>query len=61
MVMGAFLVAISPQTPRQNDFTLQQHGLPFPILWTRAPRWLNSSALRTACLPSIAAPTRGFW
>ncbi len=30
--MGAFLVAISPQTPRQNDFTLQQHGLPFPIL-----------------------------
>jgi hypothetical protein len=28
MVMGAFLVAISPQTPRQNDFTLQQHGLP---------------------------------
>ena len=22
--MGAFLVAISPQTPRQNDFTLQQ-------------------------------------
>jgi len=29
---GAFLVAISPQTPRQNDFTLQQHGLPFPIL-----------------------------
>jgi peroxiredoxin len=30
--MGAFLVAISPQTPRQNDFTLQQHGLQFPIL-----------------------------
>jgi peroxiredoxin len=29
---GAFLVAISPQTRRQNDFTLQQHGLPFPIL-----------------------------
>jgi peroxiredoxin len=30
--MGAFLVAISPQTPRHNDFTLQQHNLPFPIL-----------------------------
>ena len=30
--MGAFLVAISPQTPRQNDFTLQQLHLPFPIL-----------------------------
>ncbi|SFS14093.1 Peroxiredoxin [Granulicella pectinivorans] len=29
---GAFLLAISPQTPRQNDFTLQQHELPFPIL-----------------------------
>jgi len=30
--MGAFFVAISPQTQRQNDFTLQQHSLPFPIL-----------------------------
>jgi peroxiredoxin len=29
---GALFVAISPQTPRQNDFTLQQHALPFPIL-----------------------------
>ena len=29
---GALLLAISPQTPRQNDFTLQQHALPFPIL-----------------------------
>jgi peroxiredoxin len=29
---GALLVAISPQTRRQNDFTLQQHDLPFPIL-----------------------------
>jgi peroxiredoxin len=30
--MGAFFVAISPQTTRQNDFTIQQHCLPFPIL-----------------------------
>ena len=30
--LGAFFVAISPQTLRQNDFTLQQHGLQFPIL-----------------------------
>jgi peroxiredoxin len=30
--LGAFFVAISPQTARQNDFTLQQHNLPFPIL-----------------------------
>ena len=29
---GAFLLAVSPQTQRQNDFTLQQHHLPFPIL-----------------------------
>ena len=30
--MGALFVAISPQTRRHNDFTLQQHHLPFPIL-----------------------------
>jgi peroxiredoxin len=29
---GALFVAISPQTRRHNDFTLQQHRLPFPIL-----------------------------
>ncbi len=29
---GAFLVAISPQTSRQNNFTLQQHALPYPLL-----------------------------
>jgi peroxiredoxin len=29
---GALLVAISPQTVRQNDFTLSQHHLPFPLL-----------------------------
>ena len=29
---SAFLVAISPQTVRQNEFALQQHGLPFPLL-----------------------------
>jgi len=29
---GALLVAISPQTVRHNDFMLQQHGLPFPLL-----------------------------
>jgi peroxiredoxin len=30
--VGAFFVAISPQTRRHNDFTLQQHHLSFPIL-----------------------------
>ena len=29
---GALLVAISPQTMRQSDFAVQQHGLPFPLL-----------------------------
>lgn len=29
---GALLVAISPQTPRQSDFMVGQHGLPFPVL-----------------------------
>jgi peroxiredoxin len=30
---GALLVGISPQTTRQNDFTIQQHGINFPLLW----------------------------
>ncbi len=29
---GALMVAISPQTPRQNAFTVEQHLLPFPLL-----------------------------
>ena len=29
---GALLVAISPQTVRQSDFTVQQHGIPYPLL-----------------------------
>jgi peroxiredoxin len=29
---GALLVAISPQTKRQNDFAVQQHGFSFPLL-----------------------------
>ncbi len=29
---GALFVSISPQTTRQNNFTLQQHGLPYPLL-----------------------------
>jgi peroxiredoxin len=29
---GAIFVAISPQTTRQNNFTLQQHGLTYPLL-----------------------------
>ena len=29
---GALMVAIGPQTERQNDFMADQHGLPFPVL-----------------------------
>jgi peroxiredoxin len=29
---NALFIAISPQTTRQNEFTLQQHGLPYPLL-----------------------------
>jgi peroxiredoxin len=29
---GALLVAVSPETQRQSDFAIQQHGLPFPLL-----------------------------
>ena len=29
---GALFMAISPQTRRQNDFCVQQHGLRFPVL-----------------------------
>ena len=29
---GVLLVAISPETQRQSDFAVQQHGLPFPLL-----------------------------
>jgi peroxiredoxin len=29
---GAIFLSISPQTTRQNSFTLQQHGLPYPLL-----------------------------
>jgi peroxiredoxin len=29
---GAIFVAISPQTTRQNNFTLEQHGLRYPLL-----------------------------
>ncbi|MFP5205564.1 MAG: peroxiredoxin-like family protein [Acidobacteriota bacterium] len=29
---GALLVAISPQSSRQSDFMVGQHGLPFPVL-----------------------------
>ncbi len=35
---GALFVAISPQSIRQNDFTVTQHELPFPVLRDEAAR-----------------------
>lgn len=29
---GALLIAVSPQTPKHNAFTVEQHHLPFPLL-----------------------------
>ena len=29
---GALMVAVTPQTERQSDFMVGQHGLPFPVL-----------------------------
>ncbi len=35
---GALLVGISPETERQSDFAVQQHGLPYPLLHDPAAR-----------------------
>jgi peroxiredoxin len=42
---GALLVAISPQTVRQNDFFVQQHKLPFPILHDEACAYASTLGL----------------
>ncbi len=49
---GALFVAISPQTPRQNDFTLQQHGLPFPILSDASAQVAESFGIAYTVPPS---------
>ena len=35
---GGLLVALSPQSLRQSDFTVQQHEVPFPILFDKEAR-----------------------
>ena len=35
---GALFVAISPQTTRQNEFTVHQYGLPYPLLADRGAK-----------------------
>jgi peroxiredoxin len=49
---GALFIAISPQTPRQNDFTLQQHSLPFPILSDASARVAEAFGIAYTVPPS---------
>jgi peroxiredoxin len=50
---GALLVAISPQTVRQNDFTFQQHGLPFPLLRDEGAKTAESFGAAYGVPPSM--------
>ena len=54
---NALLVAISPQTRRQNDFAAQQHGLPFPIL--SDPR--SELAEQFGIAHTVPAPARAYF
>ncbi len=60
--MGAFLVAISPQTPRQNDFTLQQHRAAVSHSFGRG-RGAGGTIWHCLHRAGGASPTttRGFW
>src|SRR5580700_3990670 len=49
---GALFVAISPQLPRQNDFTAVQHGLSFPVLTDAGCRVAVQFGLAYAVVPS---------
>ena len=42
---GALMVAISPQTVRQNDFAVQQHLFPFPLLSDEGCRLVDQFGL----------------
>ena len=54
---GAMLVAISPQTRRQNDFAVQQHALPFPVL--SDPR--SEAAARFGLAHTLPAEARRYY
>jgi peroxiredoxin len=54
---GALLVAISPQTVRQNDFMAGQHGLPFPVLSDPGCRVANDFGL----VWTVPEPLRGYY
>ena len=50
---GALLVAISPQQPRQNGFTADQHHLTFPLLADAGNRVASSFGLTWTVPPKL--------
>ncbi len=50
---GAMLVAISPQLLRQNDFTVQQHRLTFPVLSDPGSRVATSFGIAYTVPPPL--------
>ena len=53
----ALIVAISPQTPRQNAFTADRHGLAFPILSDPSCTFAN----RCNLAHTVPEPTRAHY
>jgi len=56
---GALLVAISPQLPRQNDFTVQQHNLTFPVLSDAGSAVAERFGIAYSVPPAMQAHYRG--
>ncbi|WP_263368790.1 peroxiredoxin-like family protein [Edaphobacter bradus] len=54
---NVLFVAISPQTPRQNAFTVEQHALPFPLLADSG----CELAARFGLAYSVAPPQRRYY
>jgi peroxiredoxin len=54
---GALMVAISPQTIRQNDFTADQHALPFPLLRDEC----SAVAAEFGAAYTVAEPMRAYY
>jgi peroxiredoxin len=51
--LGGLVVAISPQTLRQSDFTVQQHGIPFPLLRDEACTLAEKFGVAYALTPEM--------
>jgi peroxiredoxin len=55
---GALLVAVSPQLLRQNDFTVQQHRLTFPVLTDAGSALAGQFGIAYAVSPQMQAHYR---